>query len=325
MFEDPQSELALLAIVQAFYQRLLSDQLGGELPTPAQLAPRMINCGNDVPATLDRLQLWIRVLDMAITPAMLRRAVQSDADPEAGEALLRYFARHRDDSAANRDKTDLVATFLFRYPRIAGQWNRRGYGLDGSIPPPPFEIALLEILPESDVPVLSDADVQLLREFSPLLDQANRFHDFSALMDSGIIPRVRELKGSLGESIYHPRVLATLAPYNAAFGDRFKTLFAAAAQEIKNFAARCEELGGSILSTVDGVEVTVEHVAALDQDALMKLDYATAFEKFRRVSRLKKELTRRPPIRCTLPEFAGGEPGVSARQTGETPVSPLFQ
>ena len=247
------------------------------------------------------MQLWIQLLDMAITPAMLRLGVQSDLDPEVAEALLRYFARHRDDSGANRDKTDLVATFLFRHPRVAGQWEQRGYGLDGSIPLSPFEIALLEILSESDVPVLSENDVQLLREFGPLLDQANRFQDFSALMDSGIIQRVRQLKASLGESIYHPGVLATLAPYNAAFGDRFHALFAAAAKEIKDYARRLEELGGSILSTVDGVEVTVEHVAALNQEALMQADYSAALEKFRRVARLKKELERRPPIRRAHP------------------------
>ena len=112
----------------------------------------------------------------------------------------------------------------------------------------PFEIALLEILSESEVPTLSDADVQLLREFGPLLDQSNRFQDFSALMDSGIIQRVRELKSKLGESIYHPGVLATLAPYNAAFGDRFHTLFADATKEIKDFATRLEELGSVVLS-----------------------------------------------------------------------------
>jgi len=304
LVEDPKWELALLATVQGFYQRLLSDQLGGELPAPAELAPDVICHARNVRSTLDQMQLWIQLLDMAITPAMLRLGVQSDLDPEVAEALLRYFARHRDDSGANRDKTDLVATFLFRYPRVAGQWEQRGYGLDGSIPLSPFEIALLEILSESDVPVLSDADAQRLREFGPLLDQANRFQDFSALMDSGIIQRVRELKAALGESIYHPGVLATLAPYNAAFGDRFNTLFAAAAQEIKDFATRLEELGGSILSTVDGVEVTVEHVAALNQEALLKTDYATALEKFCRVSRLKKELERRPPIRRAVPGHA---------------------
>jgi hypothetical protein len=319
LVEDPKWELALLATVQSFYQRLLSDQLGGELPAPAELAPDVISRADDVRSTLDQMQLWIQLLDMAITPAMLRLGVQSDLDPEVAEALLRYFARHRDDSGANRDKTDLVATFLFRHPRVTGQWERRGYGLDGSIPLSPFEIALLEILSESDVPVLSEADVQLLREFGPLLDQANRFQDFSALMDSGIIPRVRELKSSLGESIYHPGVLATLAPYNAAFGDRFYTLFAAATQEIKDFAKRLEELGGSILSTVDGVEVTVEHVAALNQEALLRVDYGTALEKFRRVSRLKKELERRPPIRRASPDSTPSAHAVGAGGAAAAP------
>ena len=307
MVEDPKWELALLATVQAFYQRLLSEQLGGPLPAPAHLAPDAISHTADVHSTLGQMNLWIQLLDMAITPAMLRVALSSDLDPEVAEALLRYFARHRDDSASNRDKTDLVATFLFRHPRVPGQWERSGYGLDGSIPLSPFEIALLEILSESDVPSLPEAHVQLLREFTPLLGQANRFQDFAALMDSGIIPRVRELKSSLGESIYHPGVLATLAPYNAAFGDRFHALFAAATEEIKSFARQLEELGGSILSTVDGMEVTVEHVAALDEKALLKVDYAAALEKFRRVSRLKKELERRPPIRRThrTPAAAG--------------------
>ena len=321
MVEDPKWELALLATVQSFYQRLLSDQLGGELPAPAELAPDVISHADDVRSTLAQMHLWIQLLDMAITPAMLRLGVQSDLDPEVAEALLRYFARHRDDSGANRDKTDLVATFLFRHPRVAGQWEQRGYGLDGSIPLSPFEIALLEILSESDVPVLPENHVQLLREFGPLLDQANRFQDFSTLMDSGIIPRVRELKTSLGESIYHPGVLATLAPYNAAFGDRFHTLFAAATEEIKNFANRLEELGGSILSTVDGVEVTVEHVAALNQEALLKVDYSAALEKFRRVSRLKKELERRPPIRRVNPDST---PSAHAVGAGAAAVAPAL-
>jgi hypothetical protein len=295
--EDPQWELALLASVQAFYQRLLSEQLGAELPAPAELAPDVISHAEDVRSTLQKMHLWVQLLDMAITPAMLRLGMSEDLDAEVAEALLRYFARHRDDSGANRDKTDLVVTFLYRHPRVPGQWESRGYGLDGSIPLSPFEIALLEIMSESDVPVLPDEHVQLLREFGPLLDQANRFQDFSALMDSGIISRVRELKASLGESVYHPGVLATLAPYNAAFGDRFHTLFAAATEEIKNFAKQLEDLGGSILTTVDGFEVTTEHVAALNEEALLKADYGAALEKFRRVSRLKKELERRPPLR----------------------------
>jgi hypothetical protein len=297
LVEDHKWELALLATVQGFYQRLLSDQLCGELPTPTQLALDAIIRNDDLRSTLHGMQLWVQVLNMAISPAMLRIGMQPDLDPEVAEALLRYFARYRDDSGANCDKADLVATFLFRSSRATGQWERQGVGFDDSNPLSPFEVALLETLSESDVPAPSDADLQLLGEFSPLLEQANRFRDFTALMDSGIIPRVRKLKAALGESMYHPRVLATLAPYNAAFGQRFQALFAAAAQEIKDFGARLEEVGGSILSTVDGVEITVQHVAALNPEALIKLDYGVALEKFRRVSRLKRELERRPAIR----------------------------
>ena len=299
MAEDPKWELALLATVQSFYQRLMGDHLGGEIPTPSDLSQEAIGRDDDVRETLARMKVWIQLLDMAVSPAILRLGMHTDLDSEVAEALLRYFARHRDDSATNRDKTDLVATFLFRHPRVVGQWEKSGYGLDGSLPLSPFEIALLEILSESEAPVLPEQHVQRLREFGPLLNEANHFQDFNALMDSGIIPRVRELKASLGDSLYHPGVLATLAPYNAAFGDRFDKLFGAAAAEIKEFASRLEELGGSILSTVDGVEVTVEHVASLNEGELLKADYAAALEKFRRVSRLKKELERRPPLRRT--------------------------
>ncbi len=326
MVEDPQWELALLATVQAFYQRLLSEQIGGQLPAPAELAPDVIGHAADVRPTLHKMHLWIQLLDMAINPAMLRLGMTPDLDAEVAEALLRYFARHRDDSASNRDKTDLVATFLYRHPRVPGQWERHGYGLDGSIPLSPLEIALLEILSESDVPELPEQHVQLLREFGPLLDQANRFQDFTALMDSGIISRVRELKASLGESIYHPGVLATLAPYNAAFGDRFHRLFTAAAHEIRDFARQLEDLGGSILTTLDGVEITVEHIAALDEKTLLKVDYVAALEKFRRVSRLKKELERRPPIRraqsAPAPGHAVDASGTAAAPAREIPYVP---
>ena len=45
------------------------------------------------------------------------------------------------------------------------------------------------------------------------------------------------------------------------------------------------------------MDVTVDHVAALEESDLLKVDYTTALEKFRRVSKLKQALERRPPIR----------------------------
>jgi hypothetical protein len=113
------------------------------------------------------------------------------------------------------------------------------------------------------------------------------------------------LKTWLDASFYHPGVLTTVAAYNAAFGARFDALFAKALTEIKQFGRALEEMGGTILSTVDGVEVTVEHVAAIEKGEMLRADYGGALEKFRRVSRLKKELDRRPPIRKSL--LAPGE------------------
>ena len=104
--------------------------------------------------------------------------------------------------------------------------------------------------------------MQLLRRFDPLQEEAQSCSDLNSLLDSEIITRVRELKQSLDSSFYHPGVLATIAPYNAAFGKKFDEFFHAAAAEIREFASALQEQGGSILGNVEGVDVTVEHVAA---------------------------------------------------------------
>ena len=299
--EDLKFELAILATVQGFYQKLLRDLLGGEVPLPGGLDESALrHIDRDLPETLSRMYRWLHVLDMAITPAMLRQALTPDTDSEVAEALLRYFVRRREPSEINRDKTDLISTFLYRHPRVQGQWQQQGYGLDGALPLSPFEIALIEILADTDVPSLPEEHVQLLRNFDPLREEIARYRDFNSLMDSGIVSRVRELKRWLDSSFYHPGVLATVAAHNAAFGARFDELFTKALGEIKQFAQALDEMGGSILSTVDGVEVTVEHVAAIEQKEMLQADYGSALEKFRRVSKLKKELDRRPPIRKSL-------------------------
>jgi hypothetical protein len=304
--EDLRFELAILATVQGFYQKLLRNTLGGEVPIPSGLDEDALrHSERELPNTLSRMYRWLHLLDMAITPAMLRQALTPDTDSEVAEALLRYFVRRREATDINRDKTDLIATFLYRHPRVPGQWEQSGYGLDGALPLSPFEIALIEILADTDVPSLPEEHVQLLRRFDPFLEEVSRFRDFNALIDSGMIGRVRELKQWLDSSFYHPGVLATVAAYNTGFGKKFDDLFVKALGEIKNFGQALEEMGGTILTTVDGVEVTVEHVAAIEEKQLLQADYGNAFEKFRRVSKLKKELDRRPPIRRALLTPAG--------------------
>ena len=337
MAEDLRFELAILATVQGFYQKLLRDTLGGDVPIPKGLDEDALrHSERELPNTLTRMYRWLHLLDMAITPAMLRQALTPDTDSEVAEALLRYFVRRREPSDVNRDKTDLISTFLYRHPRVPGQWEQSGYGLDGALPLSPFEIALIEILADTDVPSLPEEHVQLLRRFDPFVQEVSRFRDFNALMDSGMIGRVRELKQWLDSSFYHPGVLATVSAYNAAFGKKFDELFAKALNEIKSFGQALEEMGGTILTTVDGVEVTVEHVAAIEEKQLLQADYGSTLEKFRRVSKLKKELDRRPPIRRSLltPVAQGSRPAGgagAAAKPAKTPAAkapvevPVFQ
>ena len=320
MAEDLKFELSILATVQGFYQKLLHDSLGGDVPVPSGLDEVSLrHAERDLPETLSRMYRWLYLLDMAITPAMLRQALTPDMDSEVAEALLRYFVKRREPSEVNRDKTDLIVTFLYRHPRVPGQWQQRGYGLDGALPLSPFEIALIEILADSDVPSLPEEHVQLLRNFDPLREEIARYRDFNSLIDSGIVSRVRELKRCLDGSFYHPGVLATVAAHNGAFGARFDLLFSKALAEIKQFARALDEMGGSILSTVDGVEVTVDHVAAIEQEEMLEADYGSTLEKFRRVSRLKNELDRRPPIRKSLLAPAAGH---KTRSSGGTAAAP---
>jgi hypothetical protein len=329
--EDPKWELSILANVSGFYQKLLRDYLQGDLPVHPGLEDEAIHQANaDLRETLGKMHRWLQLLDMAITPAMVRQGLTTDTDPEIAEALIRYYTRKREFSDSDRDKTDLVATFLYRHPRVPGQWERRGYGLDGSLPLSPFEIALIEILADSDAPMLPEEHVQLLREFEPLREQVSEFQNFNALIESGLMSRVRELKQSFGRSFYHPGVLATIAPYNVAFGEKFDGLFHSAIGEIKTFAKNVEELGGSILSNIDGVDVTVEHVQALEESELLKIDYVTALDKFRRVSKLKREIDKRPRIRranpTAVPARSGGgaaaaaKPARVAAKPGAAPV-----
>src|SRR5207248_17424 len=121
-------------------------------------------------------------------------------------------------------------------------------------------------------------------------EQMLRFRDLNALLESGIIQTVRQLKGTLEDSFFHPGVLATIAPYNATFGSKFDELFRAATKEIKDFAGELEDQGGTILGSVD-------HVKAMDEDNLLMLDYGHALDKFRRVSKLKQTLEQKPPMK----------------------------
>jgi hypothetical protein len=315
--DDPTWELAILATVHGFYQKLLRDYFAGDIPIPSGLdTEALAGHQQQADSTLENMQRWLQLLDMAINPAMVRAALTPDTDPEMAEGLLRYFARKSQPTEVDRDKTDLIATFLYRNPRVPGQWERRGYALDGMLPIPPFEIALTEILSDGEVPPLSADVMQHLADFDILRAKAEVFRDFGAFLESRLTQQVRDLKHSLGQDFYHPAVLGYLAPFNVAFGRKFDMLFRSATYEIKKFAESVEQRGGNIVAQVEGVDVTVDLVAAMDENEILATDYSVSLERFRRVTKLKKSLEMQPKMRAAAA-------GISAVTTGPFVHGPL--
>ena len=120
----PKWELSILANVSGFYQKLLARLSPWRASRASRPGDEAIHQANtDLREILGKMHRWLQLLDMAITPAMVRQALTTDTDPEIAEALLRYYTRKRDFTEADRDKTDMVATFLYRHPRVPGNGN----------------------------------------------------------------------------------------------------------------------------------------------------------------------------------------------------------
>jgi hypothetical protein len=295
MVDDPKWELAILGTAHSFYQKLLEDSLGDQLLVPKGLEAEALSHSDiDLHDTVERMRRWLRLLDLAVTTAALRHGLAADGDPEVAEALLRYYARKASPSDADRDKTDFAATFLYRNPRVAGQWESRGVAIDGAVPMSPFEIALMEILADSEPAELSEETAMLLYELDSLRDQAEFLHDFDEIMELAIVQRGRRLKQLLGDHFYHPAVLNSITTYNVTLGRRFQLLFRDAAREIKGFAKTMQDDGGSSRQKLDG-DVTVGDVADMQEDEVLGTEYNIAQERFQRMLRVKKALEAQQP------------------------------
>jgi hypothetical protein len=233
------------------------------------------------------MRRWLKLLDMAITPEMLRLSLTATIDQDLAEAMLRYYARKQSKNDFDRDKTDFVATFLYRNPRVPGQWDKRGLSMDGVAPVPPFEIALMEILDDAELPELTPDESRMLDEFEFLGEEVDQLQHFDRLMDSGLMQKARNIKHTFGPAFYHPHALAAIAPYNDRFGRRFTELFASAAAQIKSYADDIQQRGGSLSSRVQG-DITVQHLALLEEQTILGTEYRRAQDQFRRVSQLQK-------------------------------------
>jgi hypothetical protein len=325
--QDSQKELQDLKAVHTFYLGLLEKNLGHSVPIPAEL--KIIS---DAPANIDEhnhnFKMWLDLVDLALTPPLIRDALKTLPGFETAHALLRYFTSKASQRSGDRDKTDCIITYLFRTP-AQGQtpvaWQRpevdSSYAFISQAGLA-FEAELYRALEDVPSESMPPEHVTLLQEFEYLYQELEEFRHFDQIIDSGIVQRVRELKQSLGKSFYHPDSLANLAVWNDVFGRKFDELFHDAAVQIKSFAESVQREGGSILSRVEG-DITIKNLSEVQTSELLAEDYQFAQDEFRKVSKYKKVVDSKRPVRMTPP--GGPRPPAPPPAPPPPPPRPTIQ
>jgi hypothetical protein len=317
-----QRELQDLTAVHGFYLGLLEKSLGHSVPFPAEIRTPDSSTEN-ISRTLEHFRNWLDVLDLAMTPPVVRDALKAASGFETAHALLRYYVSKSSPRSGDRDKTDCVITYLFRNPPQNGGnppvWQRpevessyyfvsqAALGFQGD---------LYRALEGMEYAALPQEHAQLLHEFEYLYQELGDYRHFDQIMDSGIVQRVRELKQSLGKSFYHPDALAQLAVWNDFFGRKFDELFHDAAKQIKTFAENVQREGGSILSRIEG-DITVQQLTEVETSEILSEDYQQAQNEFRKVSKFKKVVDSKKSGRP-----GGTAGGFTAPITPRPPIPP---
>jgi hypothetical protein len=314
--QDSHKELKDLTTVHTFYLGLLEKSLGHSVPVPSEIK-KADETPDNVGTLIHDYKLWLDLLDLAMQPPLVRDSLKTVPGFEIAHSLLRYFTAKASVRAGDRDKTDCIITYLFRNPPQDPSTGWRRPEVDSSYAfisqaSLGFESELYRALEDVPCESMTPEHVHFLQEFEYLYQELEEFRHFDQIIDSGIVQRVRELKQSLGKSFYHPDALASVAVWNDLFGRKFDELFHDAAVQIKNFAEKVQRDGGSIMSRVEG-DITIKNLSEVETKQILAEDYQYAQDEFRKVSKYKKAVDSKRPLRMSP---AGGP-----RLTG-TPATP---
>ena len=110
------NELLDLISVHHFYVAALETNLGYGIPLPQEVIQVQSSTAQTREALLGVLR-WLGVLDLAISPAMVRDQLHATKDRQSAEALLRYYVKKGSISDLDRDKAECVLGFLCRDSR----------------------------------------------------------------------------------------------------------------------------------------------------------------------------------------------------------------
>ncbi|MFL6436220.1 MAG: hypothetical protein ACJ71Q_01460 [Terriglobales bacterium] len=280
-----------LVSVHSLYVAILEAGLGYQVPLP----PEVIQAQTGSEPTREvafALLRWLGMLDLAISPPMVRDQLYATKDNESADALLRYYVKKASVSDLDRDKADCVLGFLFRHSGEGATTQLSNEARYYTAAVSTFKTEIDRVLSGFEHRDLAPEHAQLLREYDFFYQELNDFRTFDQLMDCGILGRMHNLKKSFGNSFYHPEVLSAAGVFNGVFGKRFDELFLEATQQIKSFAARVQQEGTSIMSRVDG-EVRVQQLAELKDEQILDKEYGRAREDFEKISSFKKAVDKR--------------------------------
>jgi hypothetical protein len=280
-----------LVSVHSFYVAILEADLGYQVPLPAEVIQARTGEEPSREVTFVLLR-WLGMLDLAISPPMVRDQLTATKDNESAEALLRYYVKKGSVSDLDRDKADCVLGFLYRHSGQSATTQLSDEARYYTAAVHAFKIEIDRVLFGFEHRDLPAEHAQLLREYDFFYLELSDFRTFDQLMDCGILGRIHNLTKSFGSSFYHPDVLAAAGVFNGVFGKRFDELFLEATQQIKSFAARVQQEGTSIMSRVDG-EVRVQQLAELKDEQILDKEYGRAREDFEKVSSFKKAVDKR--------------------------------
>src|SRR3990172_9516124 len=172
--------------VQTTYQTLLEGELKHSFPLP-QIAQELLDpkkSANESQPVPRPAEEWLELLDMAVTPHMIRSYFnERGAQDSSLRVLIRFIVSKKSHSQEDRDKVDWLATHLFK---LREEQKRRPTSW------PKTEI--IEILGGVDFPMLSRYAEDVLMEMPALLDDVKFFEHFNQITDSRIIQRARDLK-----------------------------------------------------------------------------------------------------------------------------------
>ncbi|MBI2820315.1 MAG: hypothetical protein HYX73_10075 [Acidobacteria bacterium] len=214
--------------IHSIYQTLLEGGLKHSFPLP-QVVEEMLDpkkSANESQPVPRAAEEWLELLDMAVTPHMMRSYFnERGAQDSSLRVLIRFIVSKKSHSQDDRDKVDWLATHLFK---LREEQKRR--------PTSWPKTDVIEILEGFDFPMLSRYAEDLLMEMPALLDEVKFFEHFSQITDSRILQRARDLKNQFGDEFFQPDVLAAVVNYNLFFGNKFHSLMQDTLRQVHEFA-----------------------------------------------------------------------------------------